>query len=311
MTPGYGQVQTRQPVQIAGPKGTQPNPYNIPVSKGPIPVPLQGFGGGGGSGGFGARGGGGRSGSSGGAQISAGNAPSAGGVPGLAGIGGVQGLTSQLGGAGTNVMYNPNQFDYGAAIGLASRNVEQNQRGFNQGQLASQLKAQEDALRSQVVSRPVAGGGGGGGVGYSDSSGIGNPGSNLGGGFGGGGGGRGGGGSSSFTGGNLSLGGGTGFYGFGVFDAGAKYPGGSGSTQPYDQASQGPQSPLLGTTPLQGTVLPGSKVTEPEENKLEIDTAKTGYAQSFQQYVKEHPEIQSLPQLATMYHKEVLAPMGY
>lgn len=313
MTPGYGKVQTRQPVNIAGPSGSQPNPYNIPVVQGHIPVPLQGFGGGGGGGGFGSRGGGGRGGASGAAQISAGNAPSAGGTPGLAGIGGVQGLTSQLGGAGTNVMYGPNQFDYGAAIGLAARNVEQNQRGFAQGQLASQLKAQEDALRSQVVQRPVAGGGGGGGVGYSDPSGVGNIGSNLGGAYGGGGGGGGGGSRSGGGGGGYggSFGGGTGFYGFGVFDAGSQYPGGSGSTQPYDQATQGPQQPLLGTTPLQGTVLPGSKIQELEENKQEIDTGKTGYVKSFRQYVEEHPEVKSLPQLQQMYHKEVLTPLGY
>ena len=303
MTPGYGKVQTRQPVNIAGPNGSQPNPYNIPVVQGHIPVPLQGFGGGGGGGGFGNRGGGGRSGASGAAQINAGNAPSAGGVPGLTGIGGVQGLTSQLGGAGTNVMYQPNQFDYGAAIGLASRNVEQNQRGFAQGQLASQLKAQEDALRSQVVSRPTAGGGGGGGVGYSDPSGIGNPGSNLGGGFGGGGGGggggRGGGGGGSYSGG-YGFGGGGG-YGFGVFDSSSHYPGGSGSTQPYDQTSQGPQSPLLGTTPLQGTVLPGSNIQELETDKEE--EVKNPYAapMSFRAFHDQHPEVQSLPQLATMY----------
>ena len=75
------------------------------------------------------------------------------------------------------VQHQPDLTDYIQAVSLAARNVEQNKRAQAQGELAAKLKAQEDALRSQVVQRGVAGGGGS--VIHSDSTGISNPGSNL------------------------------------------------------------------------------------------------------------------------------------
>lgn len=76
-----------------------------------------------------------------------------------------------------NVQHQPNLTDYIQAVSLAARNVEQNKRAQAQGELAAKLKSQEDALRSQVVQRGVAGGGGS--VIRSDPTSISNPGSNL------------------------------------------------------------------------------------------------------------------------------------
>ena len=77
-----------------------------------------------------------------------------------------------------NVQYNPSFGDYGEALVAASRNIEDNRRALDVGKLQMALKAQSDALRSQVVQRGVAGGGGAQ-ITSSDPSGIGNLGSNL------------------------------------------------------------------------------------------------------------------------------------
>lgn len=76
------------------------------------------------------------------------------------------------------VQHQPDLTDYIRSVSLAARNVEQNKRAQAQGELAAKLKAQEDALRSQVVQRGVAGGGGAT-IRSSDPTGIGSPGSLL------------------------------------------------------------------------------------------------------------------------------------
>lgn len=76
-----------------------------------------------------------------------------------------------------NVQHQPDLTDFIQAVSLSARNVEQNKRAQAQAELAAKLKAQEDALRSQVVQRGVAGGGGA--MIRSTPDAISNPGSNL------------------------------------------------------------------------------------------------------------------------------------